>query len=181
METFLISDTHFGHANLLKFKRDDGSPVRDFSSVEEMNEYMVTQWNSLVKPNDLVYHLGDVVMNPRQLKIMYRLNGRKRLVRGNHDLKPEEEFRSIFEQILGVKEMNKMLLSHFPVHPSCLNRYAANIHGHTHFRTVKKMHGNIPTGHDDPRYINVSVEMNDYAPISFEKVREIAKSRGLFD
>ena len=58
---FVISDTHFGHTNSWeKFKLSDGSPLRPFSSTEEMDETMIERWNAKVKQQDTVYHLGDV-------------------------------------------------------------------------------------------------------------------------
>jgi len=85
--TFIISDTHFSHENILTFNREDGQKVRPgFSSFEEMDEYIVNKWNSVVKPQDKVYHLGDVVMKKRYIDVVKRLNGRKRLIMGNHDI-----------------------------------------------------------------------------------------------
>ena len=85
-ETFVVSDTHFGHAGVCRFLRDDGTKLRPWDTVEEMDEYMVEAWNNTVRPQDKVYHVGDVVMNRRCLKIMERLNGDKVLIKGNHDI-----------------------------------------------------------------------------------------------
>jgi calcineurin-like phosphoesterase family protein len=87
---FLVdaSFTHWGHeAAVQTFKREDGSPLRDFESAEACDEFMVSQWNAVVRPNDKVYHLGDVIMpkNHRKLEeIMPRLNGTKVLIKGLH-------------------------------------------------------------------------------------------------
>jgi len=84
--TFLTSDTHFGHAGVCRFLRNDGvTKLRPWDSPEEMDEEMVKRWNERVRPNDKVYHLGDVVINRRALDIMSRLNGDKVLIRGNHE------------------------------------------------------------------------------------------------
>ena len=73
---WLISDTHFGHEKTCTvFKRMDGSPLRPFSSAEEMDEEMVKRWNDRVRPKDKVYHLGDVVISRKSLQILSRLNG----------------------------------------------------------------------------------------------------------
>jgi len=74
---FLVSDTHFGHAGVCRFLREDGTKLRPWDSPEEMDEYMVEAWNKKVRPNDKVYHLGDVVINRRALKILALLNGEK--------------------------------------------------------------------------------------------------------
>ena len=82
--SWLISDTHFGHEKTCTvFTREDGSPLRPFSCAEEMDEFMVKAWNERVRPNDKVYHLGDVVINRKFLHILSRLNGSKVLIRGN--------------------------------------------------------------------------------------------------
>lgn len=82
---FITSDTHFGHKGVCEFLRNDGSKLRPFTSVEEMDEIMVERWNSVVKPKDKVYHLGDVIINRKAMKTLARLSGEKVLVKGNHD------------------------------------------------------------------------------------------------
>lgn len=163
---FVISDTHFGHKNILTFTRQDGSPVRPFASVEEMNETMIQRWNEVVRPQDHVYHLGDVVMHKRDLPIVGRLNGHKRLLGGNHDIHKTKEYYQYFEEIKGVRVFEKLdlILSHFPLHPESLRGNWVNVHGHTH--------NNVPALHFGPRYLNVSVEMIDYRPITLEEVQK---------
>ena len=56
---YVISDSHFGHANILTFERDDGVRLRPFDNVEQMHDAMITKWNETVRPQDHVYHLGD--------------------------------------------------------------------------------------------------------------------------
>jgi len=60
-DIWVISDTHFDHANILNFTDKVGKPTRNFADVDEMNETMIANWNSVVKPGDKVYHLGDVL------------------------------------------------------------------------------------------------------------------------
>lgn len=78
-----ISDLHFGHELMLKY------PGRPFSSTTEMDEFMIREWNSVVRPDDLTYILGDFSMGlgdvERVTSIYSRLMGRKRLILGNHD------------------------------------------------------------------------------------------------
>lgn len=127
--TWFISDTHFGHANILTFKDNEGKPIRPFISVEDMDETMVENWNSLIKPKDRVYHLGDVVMNRRCLAILERLNGRKVLIKGNHDIFKLKDYTPYFEDIRAYKIYPKqgMICSHIPVHTSQLeNRFKWN-------------------------------------------------------
>ena len=73
---FLVSDTHFGHFGVCKFTRNDGvTKLRPWDTPEEMDEEMVKRWNETVRPNDKVYHLGDVVIIRKALKTLHRLNG----------------------------------------------------------------------------------------------------------
>jgi len=64
-EIFLISDTHFGHGNILTFKDKSGQPIRPYKTLEEMDEALIDNWNKVVKPTDKIYHLGDVAI-PRK-------------------------------------------------------------------------------------------------------------------
>jgi calcineurin-like phosphoesterase family protein len=165
---WLISDTHFGHEKTCTvFKREDGSPMRPFSSAGEMDEYMVEAWNARVKPNDKIYHLGDVVISRKNLKILSKLNGDKILIRGNHDIFKLSDYTEYFRDIRSYHVMNGMILSHIPVHNESLGRFGCNIHGHLHVN-------NIP----DIRYHNVCVEHTEYAPILFEEVCAKIKSEG---
>lgn len=168
--TWLISDTHFGHQKTCTvFKRDDGSPLRPFSCSEEMDEFMVKAWNDRVRPEDRVYHLGDVVINRKSLSTLGRLNGRKVLIKGNHDIFNLQDYLPYFDDIRGYCVKNGYILSHIPVHPESLERFGANIHGHLHANRVM---WEDPLDADksriDGRYLNVSVEQIDFAPLLWE-------------
>lgn len=187
MTSFLISDTHFGHTNSWAvFKNDDGSPLRPFSSTEEMNEFMVQQWNSKVNPQDTVYHLGDVVINKKYLNIISRLNGKKRLIRGNHDIFKDQMYRDVgFQKIYGVRVfVDKFILSHIPLHPDCItDRFKFNVHGHLHGNRVLDLpRGKIATSSNkkqfiDPRYFSVCVEQTNYSPLAFEEVEKLIEDQ----
>jgi calcineurin-like phosphoesterase family protein len=179
---FVISDTHFGHTNSWeKFKLEDGSPLRPFTSTEEMDETMIERWNAKVKPGDTVYHLGDVVINQKSLHLVSRLNGRKILIRGNHDIFKDKQYRDVgFEQLHGVRVfVDKFILSHIPLHPDCVTeRFKVNVHGHLHANEVKMPWGVnadrneiIYADFPDPRYLCVSVEHTNYEPLHFDEVQ----------
>lgn len=183
---FLVSDTHFGHMGVCKFMRNDGvTKLRPWDSSEEMDEEMVKRWNETVKPTDKVYHLGDVVINRKALGIMRRLNGDKVLIRGNHDIFRDDEYREHFRELRAYHVMNGMILSHIPLHPESLGRFGVNIHGHTHSnrvmrpRKVGMLSGTI-TYDDriDTRYHCVCVEQTDFRPILFEDVIQRIKDEG---
>lgn len=187
---FVISDTHFGHTNCwAKFKCDDGSPLRPFTSTEEMDETMVENWNKTVKPEDVVYHLGDVVINKRYMDTVKKLNGKKRLIRGNHDIFKDSDYKDAgFDQIWGVRVfVDKFIMSHIPLHPdSVTDRFRVNIHGHLHGGEVMKtvsaedatgVHPFLEVSVPDPRYLCVSVEHTDYRPLHFDEVEERIQAR----
>jgi len=179
---FFISDTHFGHANVLTFKRTDGTLLRPgFANAEEMDEHMVQQWNSVVSPQDKVYHLGDVAINKKHISTVARLNGKKRLVRGNHDIGDLALYTAHFEEVLGVRVFSEFgfVCSHIPLHPDSVSRWKLNVHGHLHSNLVmepKRMNidGTI-TQDIDKRYMNVSVEQIDYTPIPIEFIHQRVK------
>lgn len=150
----------------MNFTDDRGELIRGkvFSSIEEHDEIMVDNWNKLIGPQDHVYHLGDVVIARRNLDICRRLNGKKRLVRGNHDIFRTQEYIDVgFEEIYGVRVWPKhnMIFSHIPLHrDSLVGRGWLNIHGHLHSGVVKDQNK-----HPDPLYRCVSVEHTDYKPV----------------
>ena len=88
-KTFVISDTHFNHDLILTFKDYIGKPVREFDSVEQMNECMMDNWVSVVKPEDTIIHLGDVLFGENKVDWLEanfaKLPGKKHLILGNHD------------------------------------------------------------------------------------------------
>jgi calcineurin-like phosphoesterase family protein len=170
---FLTSDTHWGHAGICKFTNYDGSPVRPWDDVEEMNEEMIKRWNETVGPKDKVYHLGDVVINRKFLPILDRLNGDKVLYKGNHDIFRLADYVKYFRDIRSYGVMNGCILSHIPVHKDSIARFGANIHGHTHGNRVLDADGKI-----DPDYFCVCVEQTDYTPIAFEDVLKKIKEQG---
>ena len=176
---FLVSDTHFGHAGVCRFVRNDGvTKLRPWDNPEEMDEEMVKRWNERVRPNDKVYHLGDVVINRKALSTLYRLNGDKVLIRGNHDIFRDDEYRVHFRELRAYHVMNGMILSHIPIHTESLGRFGTNIHGHLHAnRVMKNVFGKL-SQEVDTRYHCVCVEQTDFAPILFEDVIKRIKEEG---
>jgi calcineurin-like phosphoesterase family protein len=166
VRTFLISDTHFGHDNICKFTRDDGSQLRPWDNLEDMEEALVENWNSVVSSSDRVYHLGDVAIPRRGLKVLAKLNGRKVLIKGNHDIFSLKDYLEYFDDIRGCHYLDRYMMSHIPIHECGMGRYKGNIHGHLHYRSVLGA-----DGQPDLRYKCVCVEHTNYKPIDFEEVR----------
>jgi calcineurin-like phosphoesterase family protein len=167
---WFISDTHFGHEKCWStFKRNDESPLRSFDSTEDMDQTMIRNWNQTVKPEDSVYHLGDYVINRKHMHVGHQLQGRKRLVRGNHDIFKTAEYIGLgFEEIYGVWVDPKagIICSHIPIHPESIKDGWINVHGHLHHGRVL-----LPNKQIDKRYVCVSVEMTDYKPVNLEWIR----------
>jgi calcineurin-like phosphoesterase family protein len=179
MNIWVISDTHFGQENILKFRDSDGNLIRGsrFSSAAQMNECMLDNWNSVVKPGDRVYHLGDVMMMPKDdfAKLWPKFNGSKRLIVGNHDDIPWLASGGFFKKVQMWRMMPEfgLLLTHVPIHESGLRRGAPddetapmlfNVMGHIH-------HNPAPKG----PYRCVCVEQTNYTPVNIEVLAEEAK------
>lgn len=162
IETYVIGDSHFGHKNIIKF--DSTRPYRQFETIEEHDEELIKRWNSVVKKNDNVFHLGDFCFGKKNIEIAGRLNGNKRLVLGNHDVYPAAEYLKYFSRIFGAIEYKKCILTHIPVHTSQFERFKLNIHGHLHAYYIS-----------DERYVNVSCEQIDLTPISFDVILQQKK------
>ena len=176
-DIWLISDTHFNHANILKFTDSrTGNLVRPgFESVSHMNEHMIERWNSVVKQGDIVYHLGDVFFGDKEWfkKNWPRLNGSKRLIVGNHDDIPFLASGGFFKKVLMWRQFTEfdVILSHVPLHEMSSSRgrpdaqkRMVNVHGHIH-------QNSSPPG----LYMNMSVEAIDYTPQNIEDVAAKAK------
>ena len=127
-----------------------------------MDEVLVERWNKVVGPKDKVYHLGDVVINRRGFKVLERLNGIKILIKGNHDTFRIEEYLEYFKDVKAYDKKGDYVLSHVPMHPDCLTRFKGNIHGHLHAYNV------LQNNELDKRYVCVSVEQTNFAPIAWE-------------
>lgn len=182
---WLVSDTHFGHAGVCRFLREDGTKLRPWDDPAEMDEFMVRAWNERVRPNDKVYHLGDVVINRRAMSTLARLNGDKVLIRGNHDIFRDTEYTQYFRELRAYHVMNGMILSHIPVHEASLGRFGVNIHGHLHAGRVKRPQSvdkktatTLYSDVIDTRYHCVCVEQTDFAPILFEDVIKRIEAEG---
>lgn len=164
---FVTSDTHFGHTKIIQFTDDTGVRLRPFETLEEMHEVLVDRWNKKVNKKDTVYHLGDVAIPRSGLRVLERLNGRKILMRGNHDIFKLSDYSKYFEDIRGCFHRDGLVFSHIPLHRDSFisERYKGNVHGHLHRYIVK--HEEMP----DPLYFNACVERHDFAPVEWEKIK----------
>lgn len=163
---WLISDTHFDHANIIRYCN------RPFPSVQAMNRAMFNNWNNIIASNDLVYFLGDMSFGRHSRKEGFwlsRLNGRKVFIRGSHDQRVKNGGNNVLKisdkeviQIEGVL----FLLIHDAFSPAVNDWDGWIIHGHSH--------NNRPFL--DSKKINVSVEVINYKPISLYEILQRIKS-----
>lgn len=183
---WFISDTHFAHENILRFRDEADAPIRPgFANVEDMDETMIAAWNGLVKAEDVVYHLGDVAFGDRVKvldRIMPRLKGRKRLILGNHDTADVTVYRRHFQKVMSWRHFGEdicgkglsFVACHYPLHPSSFWRPSpgdgdpsarACVHGHIHQKTIP-----------DSLYINVCVERTGYQPCPLEGILDTIRN-----
>ena len=139
MKTWITSDLHFGHTNIMKFCPVTRARFRN--DVDYMNEAMVKEWNELIAPEDLVYILGDIAFLPAQkaAETVNRLNGTKILVEGNHDRKAlnDPTFRRCFQEVHKYLDINymgtKVVMFHYPIAEwDQMHRGSVHFHGHLH-------------------------------------------------
>ena len=163
-EIFTIGCTHFDDSPILTYVDDFGKPIRPgFKNIKEMNDFMLDTWNETVSPKDIVYHVGDVGSSPYVLE---RLNGRKRLVLGNHDDGKDPLLQKVFQKIMVWRMFPELdvVLTHVPLIIPNKAKYNFNIHAHVHQNPS-------PT----PYHINVSVEQVNYKPMPIELLLERRK------
>lgn len=177
---WLIADTHLNHKNILRFTNSrTGKLLRpEFDNIQQMNEYIIEQWNSHIKPGDKVIHCGDVFLGPKEefIPMWKRLHGTKELIVGNHDDIKFFAKNELVTKLHMWKQMRDfgLLLSHVPLHEKQLRR---GPHGKEHEYVNKHLlnvHGHI---HDEPSptgpYRCICVEQTDYKPVNLEDLRII--------
>jgi calcineurin-like phosphoesterase family protein len=182
-QTWFTADTHFGHANIIKYAQ------RPFDSVEAMREELVRRWNARVSVDDRVLVLGDFALGriDESLTVLDRLNGDKDLIVGNHDRpfdpNPKRRaewtsryldagFRSVINGTIGFRLADRypVLLGHFP--------YDGDSHGEDRYAELRPFDTGLPIVHGHVhttwrlkgRQLNVGVDVHDFAPIGEDEV-----------
>ena len=158
-KAFLIADTHFGEERIRRYEN------RPFASAAEMDSELISRWNAVVSCEDTVYMLGDFGADGYERDILGRLNGRKLLIKGNHDTKSNEEYRALgFLEVYDYPIIvdGFWILSHDAIYVN-ENMPYANLFGHVH---------NSPIIKDfSKQHYCVSAERIDYTPIDFDEVK----------
>ena len=163
---FFTSDTHYSHANVIKYCN------RPYASAEEMDEALISNYNSVVGPNDTVWFIGDVFFcaAPTAKQILSRLNGKKKLILGNHDkmIRNQKPVQEMFEKIypdLHEENINGTLIvmCHYPMLEWNRSHHGSfMLHGHSH--------GNCKYPYPR-RIMDVGVDPNNYRPIEWSEVK----------
>lgn len=176
---FFTSDTHFGHEAIITMCN------RPFSSVEEMNETMIKNWNDKVKEDDIIFHLGDFALGGANVwnQVLSKLNGHKILILGNHEMKNfRENYKTYFDEILPQAQLQiegrSLYLNHYPFlcYGGTYRKEEDRVwqlFGHVHSRKND-------TGKDAwrltylfPSQYDVGVDNNDFTPLSWNEVKDI--------
>lgn len=162
---YVISDLHLGHKRILEFS---GQWRNWADSVLEHDHILIERIRSVCKnKRDILYILGDVAMDVDKLEMLDEIPAQKILVRGNHDVYPDDVYRKYFTKILGFVRYKNMWLSHCPIHPDEL-RGKICVHGHVHSNSIRNKY----TLELDNRYINACVENCEGYPINFAEIRD---------
>ena len=183
MTNYYISDTHFGHKNIVRLDADNG--CRNFSSIEEHDNLIIENWNKTVMPCDNVYILGDFSwMNPRCTEyLINRLNGAKFLVRGNHDKWSDDSTcKKLFQGMYDYKRIHDgdhiVVMSHYPIlfyqgqHSDSIHLYG-HVHNTREEYLFQEACKNIASKTDIPmRCYNVGCMHWDYTPVTLDQILE---------
>lgn len=161
---FLIADTHFGDEKIMNYEN------RPFADVAQMDNEMISLWNTEVSCSDEIFILGDFGADGYEKELLSKLNGKKYLIKGNHDLKSNEEYRSYgFSEVYDYPIILESfwILSHDLLYVNSNMPYA-NIFGHVHNSPIIKDYSS--------QHFCVSVERIKYTPVDFEHVKELVKA-----
>lgn len=176
-DVWFTSDTHFFHKKIMDFC----PTTRIGKDYEEMTEMLVDAWNSCVKPNDTLYHLGDFSFGNKEktIAILERLNGNIHLVQGNHDHQLESpELRKFFTSFQIYKTIvvktQRFVLMHYPIESwDRMHHGTIHLHGHVHGNTSHECH-------PMKNRMDVGVDARwqcDMKPFHFDEVMELMKER----
>jgi calcineurin-like phosphoesterase family protein len=176
---WFASDYHFHHANVIKF---DGRP---FDCVEDMNETLIENWNSVVKDNDIVFYLGDLSFNKNigeSKQLVNRLKGKIHFILGNHDdekfIKELKRFESVSDYInLTIADKDhpqgkqSIMMMHYAMLRWDKAHYGSwHLHGHSHHSLMKD------PNYDDyykRRVLDMGCNGWDYTPVSYSEIKKI--------
>lgn len=175
---WLTSDWHFGHDRKFIYE------PRGFSSVEEMNEAIIKNHNNIVKDDDIIYCLGDCMLNDNEkgIECIKKLKGKKKIILGNHCTNTRIELYKNLPntEVIGYADRldyngYHFYLSHYPTLTSnldggrSLKQRILNLFGHTHSKDKFYQ--------DNPTMYNVALDAHNNTPVSIEQIIEDIKAK----
>jgi calcineurin-like phosphoesterase family protein len=160
-KTWFTSDTHYGHANIIKHC------ARPFTSADAMDEALIAAWNARVAPNDVVWHLGDFAFRSATAytDFLRRLNGRKHLIHGNHDsvqgrVAPGWESSQAYAEI--TIDSQPLVLFHYALRVwNRVGKGAIHLFGHSHGALL-----------GDRQSCDVGVDAWNYQPVLLDEIKQ---------
>jgi calcineurin-like phosphoesterase family protein len=154
---------------------------RPWTCIEDMDNHLISNWNKVVGPNDLVFHLGDVLFHHNKISsspLLDALNGKIVLIRGNHD-KYIDSLSSRFESIkdyfeirvvLGHSNYRDIALMHYPLFTWNKQHYGSYmLHGHCH--------GKNNVNNENCLRYDVGVDTNAYTPVSLSSILDLMSEK----
>ena len=166
MTVYFTSDTHFGHANIIKYCN------RPYATVHEMDMKLIANWNERIGNDDIVYHVGDFSMNKKdRRRVLPLLHGKKHLIKGNHDggVRLDEGWESVQDYKEVSINGQHIVLFHYAMRVwNRSHRGSWHLYGHSH--------GTLP---DDPKSLSfdIGVDSNGLKPLSFDEVKAIMDTK----
>ena len=175
---YFTSDTHFSHEKIIEYSH------RPFTDTNEMNVALIDNWNSVVTPDDTVYHLGDFAMSPRDRipEFVSQLNGNIILIKGNHDYNSSLR---VFENIKYrdyIEFQGKSIeLIHNPYRAKFDADYVLCGHVHEQYKIAREgyqLKDYVTNEHKDLGFttkkiiVNVGVDVWNYTPVTLEQIFE---------
>jgi calcineurin-like phosphoesterase family protein len=160
---YFTSDMHFDHENIIELS------ARPFNNIEEMNEELIRRHNSIVKPEDTVYDLGDFCFSRKASYFLHRLNGNRVRLNGNHDYDLSGPYMMVIKPDTLKDEFGRHIpitLCHFAMR-SWFNSHYGSWHLFGHHHGLFEPHG---------MSFDVGVDNWDYYPISLDEVTEKMKT-----
>jgi calcineurin-like phosphoesterase family protein len=176
--TFWTADSHCNHARIIEYCN------RPFTSVNEMNETIISNWNKVVKPGDTIYHLGDVFFCRGQRgqelaeQFLSRLNGKKILLVGNHDSKELINAKGWENVYFGIKELNfngqHITMCHYAMLVYNRSHYGAwMLQAHSHNKLKSWIDLHLPNN----KILDVGVDGHNFIPWSYEEIKQYMNTK----
>ncbi len=180
---YFTSDLHFDHEDIIE------GCVRPFNNTKEMNEHIINNFNSIVRENDILYILGDVMFDHCDsnhiVELLSKINCKKRLIIGNHD--KAEEIKSAFETVEFYKEIEydglKIIMSHYPIE-EWNNKFFGSVHLHGHLHSSPKCKYKFFQLQEDDynlknkerliKRFDVGIDANNFMPVSMKDIFEFS-------